>query len=111
MEGLIFGIFFGVWKLSERHLLNDLPLKYVFYFLGCYQSDCVYPLCKKGKPDEELSRFPGGLPLKYIPVLTPDPERPFGKPSNSQSEEFCSVYYIIILSLKNSGNTFVMEVL
>lgn len=75
--------FFGIWKLRERHLLKDLPLKYVFYFLCCYESDRVYPLCKKGKPDEELSRFPGGPPLTHIPVLTPDPEGPSGKPSNS----------------------------
>ena len=58
-EGAYFRIFFGIWRLRERHLLKDLPLKYVFYFLCCYQSDRVYPLCKKGKPDEELSLFPG----------------------------------------------------
>ena len=80
----LFSEFFRYMEIErERHLLKDLPLKYVFYFLCCYQSDRVYPLCKKGKPDEELSRFPGGPPLTYIPVLTPHPERPSGKPSNS----------------------------
>ena len=78
-----------IWKLRERHLQKDLQLKYVFYLLCCYQSDCVHPMCKKGKPDKEPCWFPGGPPLTYVPVPTPDPERPFGNPSCShlQSEK------------------------
>ena len=48
------------WPLRERHLQKDLPLKYVFNLLSCYQSDCVHPLCKEGKPDKEPCWFPGG---------------------------------------------------
>jgi len=61
--------------------------------LNNVESDCVHRLCKKGKPDEEPCWFPGGLPLTYVPVPTPELERPFGNPSCSHCKEFCSGHY------------------
>jgi len=43
-----------VWDLRKRHIVKDLPSKYVFCLTCCYQKDCIHPACKEGKPDENL---------------------------------------------------------
>ena len=59
-------------------MVTGLPSNYIFMPLPCYEVDCPHPVCAKGKPAEEPTWYPGGPPLSLLPLLIPDPERPWG---------------------------------
>ena len=67
-----------IWNLRKQHMVKGVPEKYVFFLLPCYKSDCVHPVCQRGKPQEEIKWFEGGPPLVDIPFPIPDPARPWG---------------------------------
>ena len=67
-----------VWKLRNRHHLNPaLPCKYVFYLSCCYKPDCIHPVCRHEQPGTTLW-YPNGPEIGFVPVPTPDPNRPYG---------------------------------
>ena len=85
-----------VWDLRQRHLMTGYPSQYIYYLLCCFQPGCIHPLCKRyvGKSRSELSWFPGGPPLTYLPIPIPDPERPWGNNSCKQCSGFCSGHFL-----------------
>ena len=64
-----------IWNLRQRHLVKDVPTKYVFQLVCCYKKDCIHPECMRGSPDIEPVWYPGGPPLSFLPIPVPDTER------------------------------------
>ena len=66
--------------IRNRHMVNDLPLPYVFMLLPCKAKDCPHPRCQEnGNSDDGNTWFPGGPPLSYFPIPIADPKRPWGE--------------------------------
>ena len=83
-----------IWELKERHVNKNVPIKYVFSLMCCYQRNCIHPLCKKGKPEVSPSRFLNGPPLSYFPLPTKDPLRSFGQDNCSKCPSKCMGHYL-----------------
>ena len=74
-----YSYFEKIWDLRNRHMVTGLPEQYVFFFyLPCYETDCVHPVCQRGRPDVEMTWFEGGPSLPEIPFSIPDPAWPWG---------------------------------
>ena len=84
----------SIWELKKRHENKNVPSKYVYSLLCCYQRDCIHSLCKNGRPAINPTWYPGGPPLTYFPLPTKDPERPFGQENCSQCKSECAGHYL-----------------
>ena len=62
-------------------MVKGLPEQYVFFLLPCYETDCVHPVCQRGRPDVEMTWFEGGPSLPEIPF--PVPVYSFRRPEKS----------------------------
>lgn len=85
----LFAKFERVWGIRKMHLETTYPLKYIFLLRCCYKDGCDHPVCLKGRPIEESTWYPNGPPVSYIPIPTPDPNRPFGGENCNEYKE-CS---------------------
>jgi len=91
----IYEKFERVWTLRENHLVDrELPQKYVFFLACCYQPGCIHPMCSKESQDSEQVWYPGGPHLKYVPIPTPDPDRPYGDQECQDCEGVCCGHYL-----------------
>ncbi|XP_044166870.1 uncharacterized protein LOC122950919 [Acropora millepora] len=91
----IYEKFERVWTLRENHLVDrELPQKYVFFLTCCYQPGCIHPMCSKESQDSEQVWYPGGPHLKYVPIPTPDPDRPYGDQECQDCEGVCCGHYL-----------------
>ena len=87
-----------IWDLRQRHLMTGYSPQYIYYLLCCFSPGCIHPLCKRrlgATCRSELSWFPGGPPLTYLPIPIPDPERPWGNNSCKQCSGFCSGHFLV----------------
>ena len=50
-----YSYFEKIWDLRNRHMVKGLPEQYVFFLLHCYETDCVHPVCQRGRPDVEMT--------------------------------------------------------
>ncbi|XP_028409254.1 uncharacterized protein LOC114531845 [Dendronephthya gigantea] len=83
-----------IWQLRERHLCNSkFPSKYLFYLVCCYEQGCIHPVCQREQSDPGLSWYPGGPGLRYVPIPTPDPLRPYGGQC-SECKTVCAGHYM-----------------
>jgi hypothetical protein len=96
-----------IWQLRSRHLVQGLPIQYVFYLKCCYERDCIHSACKAEVYDKNSDVwYPGGPSLDYFPSPTPDPERPYGNESCGECVGFCAGHYLKpskLLSVFHSG--------
>lgn len=83
-----------ILKLQARHHCHDVPTKYIFYLRCCYDQGCIHPRCKQGRPEAELTWYPGGPLLSFVPLPSPDPARPFGQDACPQCKSGCSGHYL-----------------
>ena len=83
----------AIWNLRKRHMRTVVPSKYIFCLSCCYEQKCEHPLCKKGKPNEEPTWYVGGLPLSFLPVPCPDPERCYGREQCDECDGACYGHY------------------
>lgn len=90
----LYAKFERVWKVRDMHLVKTYPLKYIFLLRCCYKNDCTHPVCAKGKSSEVRTWYPNGPPLSYIPIPTPDPNRPYGRDDCSDCKGKCSGHYM-----------------
>ena len=66
-------------ELEANHLCNPLfPSKYIFYLLCCYQPNCIHPVCQRERCDPQRCWYSSRPNLKFVPIPTPDPLRPYG---------------------------------
>ena len=79
-----------VWGVRDMHLVKSYPLKYIFLLRCCYKNKCIHPRCAKVWPSEVRKWLADGPPLSFIPVPTPDPNRPFGQDSCKECKGKCS---------------------
>lgn len=56
--------------------------------------DCCHPLCKEGPPSEELTWYPGGPPVSFLPLPVPDVNRSFGATNCKDCQGICSGHYL-----------------
>ena len=82
----------NVWQIRDAHTVSKLPTQYLFVLQCCHKSDCPHPLC--GQAPKETHWYPGGPTLDYIPLPTPDPERPWGSSNCTKCTNFCSGHYL-----------------
>lgn len=90
-----------IWDLKERHMRKDVPEKYIFCLSCCYETDCIHPLCQEGPPQEEYRWYPGGPPLSFLPIPSPDPARPYGQTDCQDCEGQCLGHYLKVDELWN----------
>ena len=81
------------WALREKHMLKDVPTKYIFFLRCCYDNECIHPKCHAGRPHEEITWFSGGPPINFLPLPLADPKRPYqGK--CEVCKDSCSGHYM-----------------
>ena len=90
----VYSKFEKIWRLREMHMRKDLPAKYVFFLVCCYQKDCIHEACKRGRSEKELTWYDGGPPISYFPLPRPDPERPYGGTSCNKCSGTCNGHYL-----------------
>lgn len=90
----LYAKFERVWGVRDMHLVKSYPLKYIFLLRCCYKNKCIHPRCAKDWPSEVRKWFADGPPLSFIPVPTPDPNRPFGHDSCKECKGKCSGHYM-----------------
>ena len=76
----IYSYFQRIWDLKQRHMVIDLPLQYLFISVCCFSKDCPHPRCQNGQSSSEITWFPGGPSITWVPLPVPDLKRPWGVP-------------------------------
>ena len=97
-----------IWKLRDMHMRKDLPTKYVFFLACCYQKGCIHELCKKGRPEKEVTWYPGGPSISFFPMPQSDPERSPGCPSCVKCAGTCNGHYLkpqVLFELQTDDTT------
>lgn len=92
-DSTLFQYFEEVWAIRNSHMVKDLPEKYIFMLIPCYQPTCFHPVCKKGGSSDKDHWFEGGPQLKNIPLPIPDKERPWGGPCAKCGDQ-CPGHYL-----------------
>jgi hypothetical protein len=90
----MFSKFEETWALRERHMMKNVPVKYIFYLRCCYKEDCIHPDCQAGRPEKEVTWYPGGPPIDFLPLPLADPERPYNGICEVCTKEPCSGHYM-----------------
>lgn len=67
-----------VFDVKKRHMKKNLPSRYVFQLVCCFNGNCFHPLCQKGCSQEQLCWYRGGPPLSFLPLPVPGSSRPHG---------------------------------
>lgn len=96
-----------IWELRNRHMVPNLPTQYIFFLRCCYDPQCIHPVCKSNQP-EDITWFPGGPSITFLPIPTPDPTRPFGNEACTECNGFCAGHYMKperLLEFVNSGKS------
>ena len=73
----------------------------------------MHEVCKKGRPENELTWYDGGPPISYFPIPQPDPERPHGGNSCNKCAGTCNGHYLKpdeLFQLQSKSNTFVNQI-
>lgn len=83
-----------IWDVRESHLRKDLPIKYILCLTCCYKESCIHPLCKEGEPSDDVRWYPGGPPMSFIPLPTPDPNRCYGREDCEECKGLCSGHFL-----------------
>lgn len=83
-----------IWDVRETHLRKDLPIKYILCLTCCYKESCIHPLCKEGEPSDDVRWYPGGPPMSFIPLPTPDPNRCYGREDCEECKGLCSGHFL-----------------
>lgn len=80
-----------IWDVRNRHIVPNLPEKYVFMLLPCFQKDCPHKVCAQGK--KNWYWYDGGPSLSVLPLPVPDPQRPWGGTCKTCLET-CTGHYL-----------------
>lgn len=90
---VMFSKFEETWAVRERHMLKNVPTKYIFFLRCCYRDDCIHPNCQAGCPQDEVTWYPGGPPIDFLPLPLADPDRPH-QGSCKVCKDSCSGHYM-----------------
>ena len=102
----VYKLFQTVWDVRSRHMIPGLPRQYIYFLVCCYQEGCSHPVCQ-GAPDKDpntLTWFPGGPPLKFIPLPVQDSSRPWGNQNCSECGGVCNGHYLKPEQLMSKSN-------
>ena len=83
-----------ILDLHWRHLVPGVPTQYVLYLRCCYEKNCIHPRCRRGRPEEGPSWYPGGPPLSFAPLPAVVPGRPAGRDDCPQCPQLCLGHYL-----------------
>lgn len=91
----LYHYFEEIWRLHNRHTVQNLTLPYVFMLLPCRLPDCPHPRCLQSNSDSDAfdTWFPDGLELTYFPIPIIDSARPWGGPCQ-QCSGICTGHYL-----------------
>ena len=73
----LFDYFSSVHHMIDRHSVKKYLSKYVFMLLPCFETNCIHPICKKGRHEskfDDIRWFAGGPKITYLPIPIPDDE-------------------------------------
>ena len=93
----------NIWQLRKRHMINGLPIQYVFYLRCCFAPECIHPVCQSSASGNDYW-YPNDPSLDFFPGPTPDPKRPFGNPNCEDCNGFCAGHYLKPDQLMSSVN-------
>ncbi len=68
--------FTEIWSVASRHSNKNLPKQYGIHYTLCGKADCIHPRCQNGETSENVTWFPGGPPVTWLPLPVPDLDRP-----------------------------------
>ena len=83
-----------IWDVRNRHINRDVPTRYVYHLVCCYQPDCPHPLCKAGEPDNSILWYKDGPPITFIPLPVKDKNRPYNASNCSTCQEECAGHFM-----------------
>ena len=63
----------------------------------CFQKECPHPICSKGGSSDDYTWYPNGPSISTLPLLSVDPERPWGSTSCTDHKGFCTGHYKMIM--------------
>lgn len=93
-----FTFFERVWSLRNRHMVPNLPEKYVFFLKCCCQPGCVHPLCQKKvanpSTDVPTTWYPNGPPVSFLPLPILDLQRIWGQTNCPDCNGYCYGHYL-----------------
>lgn len=89
----LFSYFKKIWDMRSRHMVKNLPKKYVFALLPCYKTDCIHPVCSNGKY-KDMAWYKDGPLLSLIPFPIRDPDFPWGNKKCSKCKPFCAGHFL-----------------
>lgn len=95
---VMFKKFEETWAVREKHMLKDVPTKYIFFLRCCYNDDCIHPKCQAGRPRDPVTWYPGGPPIDFLPLPLADPDRAY-QGNCSVCQNSCSGHYMKYESL------------
>ena len=96
----MFSKFEQIWALREKHMMKNVPTKYIFFLRCCYNDDCIHPICQAGHPQDEVTWFLGGPPIDFLPLPLEDHDRLYGGNCNV-CKALCSGHYMKYEKLLN----------
>ena len=99
-NAVMFQKFEQTWALRDRHMLKDVPTKYIFFLRCCYDVRCIHPKCKAGRPKDAVTWYPGGPPIDFLPLPSADPDRPY-EGNCQECPQSCSGHYMKYDTLLN----------
>ena len=67
----IFSYFQRIWNVRQRHMVTGLPSQYLFLLICCFSEDCPHPRCQNGQSSSEITWFPGGPNITWMPLPVP----------------------------------------
>ena len=89
----VYSYFQKVWNVRQRHMVPGLPAQYIFLLVCCFVEGCPHPLCQNQQPTQ-MSWFPGGPSVRWIPTPVPDAKRPWGNTCCNSCSGFCSGHFL-----------------
>ena len=85
-----------IWGIRNRHLVRGLPSSYIYFLKCCFQKECPHPICSKGGSSDDYTWYPNGPSISTLPLLSVDPERPWGSTSCTDHKGFFTGHYKMI---------------
>ena len=64
-------------------------------FNCCFDQECSYPVCQKGRPSEMPTRYKGGPAITHLSFPVVDVDRPWGNTTCSYCNGFCAGHYLV----------------
>ena len=83
-----------IWDIRNSHINKLVLQRNIFHLACCYKNTCSHPLCKSGKPENDILLYKGGPPIDCIPLPIHDPKRPFRGKNCALCDGECAGHFL-----------------